>query len=75
MKLGVNDLYQTLRKKATIHQVATMLATSKNALYYFQVVTTSTDNQSLADALAIITVTGHQYRWLAGGYDLEIGHF
>ena len=24
---------------------------------------------------AIIKVSGHQYRWLAGGYDLEIGHF
>ena len=23
---------------------------------------------------AIIKVKGHQYRWLAGGYDLEIGH-
>ena len=24
---------------------------------------------------AIIKVLGHQYWWLAGGYDLEIGHF
>ena len=24
---------------------------------------------------AIIKVSGHQYRWLAGGYDLEMGHF
>ena len=23
----------------------------------------------------IIKVSGHQYWWLAGGYDLEIGHF
>ena len=23
----------------------------------------------------IIKVTGHQHQWLAGGYDLEIGHF
>ena len=23
----------------------------------------------------IIKVKGHQYWWLAGGYDLEIGHF
>ena len=37
----------TLGKKATIHQVTTML----------------------------IKVSGHQHRWLAGGYDLEIGHF
>ena len=25
-------------------------------------------------AWAIIKVKGHQHRWLAGGYDLEIGH-
>ena len=25
--------------------------------------------------LAIIKVLGHQYQWVAGGYDLEIGHF
>ena len=24
---------------------------------------------------AIIKVKGHQYRWLAGGYNLEIGYF
>ena len=23
----------------------------------------------------IIKVSGHQHRWSAGGYDLEIGHF
>ena len=28
----------------------------------------------LAGARAI-KVSGHQHRWLAGGYDLEIGHF
>ena len=28
------------------------------------------------DVLVIIKVSGHQYWWLvAGGYDLEIGHF
>ena len=26
-----------------------------------------------AGAQAIIKVSGHQHRWLAGGYDLEIG--
>ena len=36
--------------------------------------TTDTDDVSLAGARAIIKVSGHQYRWLAGGYDLEIGH-
>ena len=29
----------------------------------------------LAGARAIIKVSGHQYQWLAGGYDMEIGHF
>ena len=28
----------------------------------------------LGYALAIIKVSGHQHRWLAGGYDLKIGH-
>ena len=26
-------------------------------------------------ARAIIKASGHQHWWLAGGYDLEIGHF
>ena len=26
-------------------------------------------------ARAIIKVSDYQYQWLAGGYDLEIGHF
>ena len=29
----------------------------------------------LADAQAIIKVSDHQHRWVARGYDLEIGHF
>ena len=29
---------------------------------------------TLAGTLAIIKVSGHQHRWLAGGYDLEIRH-
>ena len=32
-------------------------------------------NVKLAGAQLIIKVLGHQYRWLAGCYDLEIGHF
>ena len=28
-----------------------------------------------AGARAIIKVKGYQHWWLAGGYDLEIGHF
>ena len=54
-----------------------MLTTSKNALFpgHNHLLTTSTDDPSLAGSGAIIKVLGHQYRWLAGGYDLQIGHF
>ena len=66
-----------LSKKATIHQVTTMLATSENVLFpgHNHPLTTGTDDPSLAGAQAIIKMSGHQYRWLAGGYDLERGHF
>ena len=33
--------------------------------------TTGTDDASLTGARVIIKVPGHQYQWLAGGYDLE----
>ena len=54
-----------------------MLATSKNVLFpgHNHLLTTGTDDPLLAGAWAIIKVSGHHYRWLAGGYDLEIGHF
>ena len=67
----------TLPKKATIHQVTTMLSTSKNVLFpgHDHLLTTGTDDPSLAGARVIIKVSGHQYRCLAGGYDLEIEHF
>ena len=54
-----------------------MLATSKNVLFpgHNHLLTTGTGDPSLADAWAIIKVSGHQYQWLAGGYDLEVGHF
>ena len=49
---------------------------------YFQVITTllttGTDDPSLyhpSANRAIMKVKGHQYQWLAGGYDLEIGPF
>ena len=66
-----------LGKKATNHQVTTMLATPKNVpfLSHNHLLTTGTDDPSLADARAIIKVKAHQYGWLAGGNDLEIGHF
>ena len=64
-------------KKATIHQVTTMIATSKNVLFsgHNHLLTTGTADPSLAGTLAIIKVFGHQYRWLAGGHDLDIVHF
>ena len=48
-----------------------MLATSKNVLFpgHNHLLTTSIDDPSLADAQVIIKVLGHQYQWLAGGYD------
>ena len=59
-----------------------MLSTSKNALFpgYNQMLTTDADDPSLlsinlAGAWAIIKMSGYQHRWLAGGYDLEMGHF
>ena len=66
----------SLSKKATIHQVTTMLATSKNVLFpgHNHLLTTGTDVSSLAGARVIIEVLSHQYWWLAGGYDLEIGY-
>ena len=70
-------LPHALRKTATIHQATTMLATSKNVLFlgHNHVLTTGTDDPSLARAWAIIKVSGHQYWWLPDCYDLEIGHF
>ena len=70
-------IMKSLHAKATIHQVTTMLATFENVLFpgHNHLLTTSTDYPSLASTWAIIKVLGHQYQWLAGGDDLEIGHF
>ena len=64
-------------QKATMHQVTTMLATSKNVLFpdHNHLLTTATDDHSLAGTRVIIKVSGHHYRWLAGGYDPKIRHF
>ena len=69
-----------LCKKAIIHQITTVLAASKNVLFpgHNHLLTTGTADPSLffitlAGAQVIINVPCHQ--WLAGGYDLEIGHF
>ena len=76
LTLGFAQWQLALYKKATIHQVTTMLTTSKNVLFlsHNHLPTTSTDDPSLAGARAIIKVSGHKYWWLAGGYNLEIGH-
>ena len=36
---------------------------------------TRKEQMGLTGAWAIIKASGHQYRWLVVGYDLEIGHF
>ena len=56
-----------------------MLATSKHVLCpgHNHLLTTGrpTGDPSLTGAQVIIKVSGHQHQWLAGGYDMEIGHF
>ena len=68
---------KTLGKKATVHQLTTMLSTSKNVLFqgHNHLLTTDADDPSLAGSQAMIKVLGHQHRWLTGGYDLEIEYF
>ena len=75
--LAINDISGfTGQKKDTVHQVTTTLATSK--IVWFpspnHLLTTGTDDPLLAGVWAIIKVLGDQHCWLAGGYDLEIGH-
>ena len=70
-----------LGEKTIIDQVTTMRATSKNVPFpghnRLQPPVLITEHLiiTLADARAIIKLSGHQYWWLAGGYDLEIGQF
>ena len=70
------SLLDTVQKSHYIHRVTTNLATSENVLFpgLNQLLTTGTDDPSLTAAWAMIKVSGHQYWWLAGGYDLQIGH-
>ena len=52
--------------------------TSKNVLFpghNHLLLTTNTDGPLPRWRLGNNQSVGHQYRWLAGGYDLEIGHF
>ena len=62
-------------QKNTIDQVTTTLATSKNVLFsgHNHLLITGTDDPTLLPELQ--QVKGHQYHWLAGGYNPEIGHF
>ena len=69
-------------KKNTIRQLTTMLVTSKNVLFpgHNHLLTNDADGPhtlmiARATVRVITKVSGHQHRWLAGGYDLEIGHF
>ena len=66
-----------LHKKSTMHQVTTMLATSKNVLLpgHNHLLTTGTHDPTLWLSPEHQRVKDDQYQWLAGGYDLEIGHF
>ena len=71
MLLGHNVLIYcsqlvSVAKKATIHHVTAMLATSKNVLFpgHSHLLTTGTDDPSLNYHLR--KVPGHQYLWLAG---------
>ena len=61
--------YESLSKKANMHQLTTMLSTSKNVFF------PGRNHLLAAGARVIIKVKGHQHWWLAGGYDLEIGQF
>ena len=54
-----------------------MLSTSKNVQFpgHNHLLTTSADDQTLKLLPERQWVKGHRHRWLAGGYDLEIGYF
>ena len=49
-----------------------MVATSKDVLFsgHNHLLTTGTDDLSLAGAQVVIKVPGHQYHWFAGDHDL-----
>ena len=70
-----NPLLFLYAKKAAIHQVTSLLATSKHVLFpgHNNLLSTGTDGPTLwLSVRVIIKMKGHQYRWLAGGYDLEM---
>ena len=69
-------VFLALGKKVTIHQLSIMLSPLKNGIFpgHNHLLTTGAVDPSFG-AQAMIKVKGHQHQWLAGGYDLEIGHF
>ena len=64
-----------IAQKATIHQVTTMLATTKNVVFpsHNHLLTTVTNDLTLWSSPK--RQLRHQYQWLADGDDLDIGHF
>ena len=67
------ETYLTEQKSHYIHKVTTY----KNSLSlgHNHLLTTGTDNPTLWLLPEYQRVKGHQYRWLADGYDREIEHF
>ena len=65
--LYANNLGSENRKRFTVQK--------SHHLPSNHLLTTGIDDPSLTGAQVIIKVSGHHHRWLAGGYDLEIGHF
>ena len=82
MFLNSQQRVLSLGKKATIHQLTTMISTSKNVLFpgHNHLLTTGhsgVDDPTLAGAWAIIKACQRHQRVspLPCGYDLETGHF
>ena len=71
------SLHQQKLNTAEKKPLSTMLAASKNVLLpvHNHLLTAGTDNTTLWLSPKRQRVKGHQYRWLAGGYDLEIWIF
>ena len=70
----LKDDHHHCSQKSTIHQVTTILDTSKYVLFPGRN-HLSTDDPTLWTSPERQRVQGDQYQGLAGGYDSEIGHF
>ena len=70
-------LISTLCKKATIHQVTTMLAATKNVLHpgHSHLLTTGTDDLCQWHLCDNESARSSGPMAITGGYDLEIRHF